>query len=101
MIKTFIANIPFYSALPIELVIKVLDYVANKLIYLGGTLHIKMKTPTGLKLIRAEQELKVLKETAKQLQEKLQKSTVKNNTNTSNRLVNIISNGGKSDPTFH
>jgi hypothetical protein len=101
MIKTLFANIPFYAALPIELVIKVLSYVVNKLVYLGGTLHIKMKTPTGVKLIRAEQELRALQETAKQLQEKFQKSAVKNNVNTSNRLVNIISNGGNSDPTFH
>ena len=101
MIKSFIANIPFFLAVPIELVVKLLSYVVDKLVYLGGTLHIKLKTPTGIKLKQAEEQLLALKETARQLKALSEKSAAKNNINSNNRLVNLIGNGGKSDPTFH
>lgn len=98
--KNFIANIPFMISVPFQFIAKASAYVVMKLVVVGGTIHIKFKTPLGLRLLEAkkmveetDKNLKDIQILAKKLAEKRQQSD--------STLANIISNGRKNGPTFH
>lgn len=99
--KNFIANIPFMISVPFQLVAKLCSYIIMKLIELGGKLHIRWRTPLGLRLIEAEQQAKEVAQALSDLKATANKLAMKHKAKSDSTLSDIITKGRKNDPTFH
>lgn len=99
--KRFIANIPFWISVPFQGITKVCSVVIMKLIQTGGKLHVRWKTPLGLRLIEAKKQLSELDKNLGDIQSMTKKLAAKKRIQSDSSLATVISKGKNDDPTFH